>query len=140
MVPRDLHQDRRTRALIGLFLGSAYGFFGGMVNETIMRIVDIFLGDLGLLLALVLLQVLGSLNAFDSLNGRVLLLVFAFVVTFWPFYTRLVRGQVLVARERMVDVPGERRDIGRIAGSTSSRTRSTRSARPALLEHWCQSP
>ncbi len=85
-------------AAIGLVLGSTAGYFGGLVDEIIMRITDIFLSIPGLLLVLVLLAVLGS--TIPTLEGRVLVLMAAFVVTFWPTYTCIVRGQVLVTREQ----------------------------------------
>ena len=85
-------------AAIGLLLGSVAGFKGGLVDEVIMRLTDIFLSIPGLLLILVLLAVLGS--SFTDLTSRILVLMGAFIVTWWPFYTRIVRGQVLVTREQ----------------------------------------
>jgi peptide/nickel transport system permease protein len=88
-------------ALIGVFLGSIAGFHGGLVDEIVMRVTDIFLSIPGLLLVLVLLAVLESaLGSGLSFLGRVGVLVGAFVVTWWPLYTRLVRGQALVVREQ----------------------------------------
>ena len=63
-----------------------------------MRFTDIFLSIPGLLLVLVTLAVVGG--DFPSLYGRLGLLMGAFVVTFWPIYTRIVRSQVLVTREQ----------------------------------------
>ncbi len=83
---------------IGLMLGSVAGFKGGLVDEIIMRLTDIFLSIPGLLLVLVLLAVLGS--SFTDLTSRILVLMGAFIVTWWPFYTRIVRGQVLITREQ----------------------------------------
>ena len=85
-------------AAIGLVLGSTAGFFGGIIDEFIMRLTDIFLSIPGLLLVLVVLAVLGS--TIPTLTGRVAILIGAFVITFWPTYTRIVRGQVLVTREQ----------------------------------------
>ena len=88
-------------ALIGMVLGAVSGFHGGVVDETIMRVTDIFLSIPGLLLVLVLLAVLSTaLGNSLTFLGRVGILVGAFVVTWWPFYTRLVRGQSLVVREQ----------------------------------------
>jgi peptide/nickel transport system permease protein len=88
-------------ALIGMLLGAVSGFNGGTVDEVIMRITDIFLSIPGLLLVLVLLAVLSTaLGNSLSFLGRVGVLVVAFVVTWWPIYTRLVRGQALVVREQ----------------------------------------
>jgi peptide/nickel transport system permease protein len=102
-------------ALIGLVLGSVAGYFGGYTDELIMRIVDIFLSIPGLLLALVMIQVFGTLSIFTSLFGRVELLILAFIITFWPFYTRLVRSQVLVTREQKFV------EASRASGATSGR-------------------
>jgi peptide/nickel transport system permease protein len=102
-------------ALIGLVLGSVAGYFGGYVDEFIMRIVDIFLSIPGLLLALVMIDVFGNLSIFSSLYGRVELLIIAFIITFWPFYTRLVRSQVLVTREQKFV------EASRASGATSGR-------------------
>jgi peptide/nickel transport system permease protein len=83
-----------TGALVGLLLGSLAGYRGGYMDETIMRFTDIFLAIPGL----VTLAVVGS--KFGTLDGRVGILILAFVVTWWPLYTRIVRGQVLVTREQ----------------------------------------
>jgi len=85
-------------AAIGLLLGSVAGYSGGYTDEFIMRITDIFLSIPGLLLVLVLLAVLGT--HFTSLTDRVAVLMGAFIITWWPLYTRIVRGQVLVTREQ----------------------------------------
>ena len=85
-------------ALVGLLLGSLAGYRGGFIDETIMRFTDIFLAIPGLFLVLITLSVLGG--RFSTLDGRVGILILAFVVTWWPLYTRIVRGQVLVTREQ----------------------------------------
>jgi peptide/nickel transport system permease protein len=88
-------------ALIGVLLGSVSGFHGGMVDEVIMRVTDIFLSIPGLLLVLVLLAVLSTaLGTSLTFLERVGILIGAFVVTWWPLYTRIVRGQALVVREQ----------------------------------------
>ncbi len=87
-------------ALIGLLLGSISGLKGGYLDEVIMRFTDIFLSIPGLLLVLVLLAVLSTVLGNLSFLGRVTVLVGAFAVTWWPFYTRIVRGQALVTREQ----------------------------------------
>jgi peptide/nickel transport system permease protein len=77
--------------LIGTFLGALAGFFGGMVDEVIMRITDIFLAFPPLLLAMVIAAVLKP-----SLTNAIL----AITLTWWPWYTRLARAQTLSIRER----------------------------------------
>ena len=75
---------------IGIALGSIAGYFGGRIDELISRIVDILLAFPGLLLAIALVAVLGP-----SLTNVVL----ALSLIGWVGYARLVRGQVLRARE-----------------------------------------
>jgi peptide/nickel transport system permease protein len=84
-------------ATIGLLLGATAGFFGGVVDDVIMRGVDIFLSIPGLLLLIVILATAGP--EFSGLYGKIGILLFAFIITDWPIYTRIVRGQVLVTRE-----------------------------------------
>ena len=71
-------------SVIGIPLGVLAGYFGGWLDEVIMRVTDIFLAFPPLLLALALAAVLPA-----SLTS----LVIAIAVTWWPWYTRLIRGQ-----------------------------------------------
>ncbi len=75
---------------IGILLGSIAGYFGGRIDEVISRVIDILLAFPGLLLAIALVAVLGP-----SLVNVVL----ALSLIGWVGYARLVRGQVLRARE-----------------------------------------
>src|SRR6188474_2954737 len=77
-------------ALIGTVLGAVAAYFGGIVDDLVSRIVDVLLAFPGLLLVIALVAVLGP-----SL-GNVL---FALTIIGWVGYARLVRGQVLRARE-----------------------------------------
>ncbi len=70
--------------VIGIPLGIVAGYFGGWVDEVIMRVTDVFLAFPSLLLALALAAVLPT-----SLTS----LTIAIAVTWWPWYTRLIRGQ-----------------------------------------------
>jgi len=70
--------------VIGIPLGVVAGYYGGWLDEVIMRVTDIFLAFPPLLLALALAAVLPP-----SLTS----LVIAIAVTWWPWYTRLIRGQ-----------------------------------------------
>jgi len=74
----------------GTLVGSVAGYFGGHVDEAISRIIDILLAFPGLLLAIAVVAVLGP-----SLTN----VVFALSLIGWVGYARLVRGQVLRARE-----------------------------------------
>jgi len=87
-------------AAIGLLVGAISGYFGGLVDEALMRFVDVMLSIPQLLFVLITVAVISQLAIFgDSLATRMGLLIAAFVVVWWPFYARIVRGQVLVTRE-----------------------------------------
>ena len=77
-------------ASAGTLLGAVAGYCGGVLDDAISRLIDVLLAFPGLLLAIALVAVLGP-----SL-GNVL---FALTVIGWVGYARLVRGQVLRARE-----------------------------------------
>jgi peptide/nickel transport system permease protein len=75
---------------IGVPLGIIAGYFGGWVNEFIMRITDIFLSIPGLLLALAIVGALGP-----GIKNAML----ALSIVWWPGYVRLVQGKTLSLRE-----------------------------------------
>src|SRR5687767_15178587 len=77
-------------ASVGIAMGSIAGYFGGRIDEAISRIMDILLAFPGLLLAIAMVAVLGP-----SLTNVIL----ALSLIGWVGYARLVRGQVLRARE-----------------------------------------
>lgn len=77
-------------AAAGTVLGSIAGYYGGLVDDAISRVIDILLAFPGLLLAIAVVAVLGP-----SLTH----VVFALSLIGWVGYARLVRGQVLRTRE-----------------------------------------
>jgi peptide/nickel transport system permease protein len=77
--------------LIGGTLGLAAGWFGGWVDELMMRITDIFFAFPGLILAMAIAAALGP-----SLQNALI----AITAVTWPVYARLVRGQVLTLKQR----------------------------------------
>lgn len=77
--------------VIGIPLGGIAGYFGGLVDEIVMRITDLFLAFPGIILAMALVAFLGA-----SLRN----VGIALVVTWWPWYTRLVRGMAVSLRQR----------------------------------------
>jgi peptide/nickel transport system permease protein len=70
--------------LVGVPLGLAAGYFGGVVDDVLMRVTDIFLAFPALLLALAFAAVMKP-----SITNTTL----AIALTWWPWYTRIVRGQ-----------------------------------------------
>ncbi len=88
-------------AVIGLLVGAIAGSFGGLVDESLMRLVDMMLSIPSLLFILIVVAVLSQLPIFgNSVSIHMTLLVLAFVAVWWPLYARIVRGQVLVTREQ----------------------------------------
>ncbi len=77
--------------LIGVPLGALAGGLGGVVDEVIMRITDVFLSFPPLLLAIAIAAFLGP-----SLSNAML----AIAISWWPWYTRIIRGQAVSIRER----------------------------------------
>jgi peptide/nickel transport system permease protein len=77
--------------LIGIPLGAIAGASEWYIDESIMRITDIFLSFPGLLLAIAIAAILGP-----SLQNAIL----AISISWWPWYTRIVRGQAISLRER----------------------------------------
>ena len=79
-------------ATFGTFVGIVSAFAGGWIDETLMRVVDLFLSLPGFILALALAAVLGRGEAS---------VVVALSVVWWPSYARLIRGMVLSMRQRL---------------------------------------
>ncbi len=75
---------------IGTILGLISGFFGGRVDDLVMRIADVQLAFPFILLATAVMFVLGS-----GLRNVVIVLG----ITGWVVYGRVVRGEVLAIRE-----------------------------------------
>ncbi len=77
--------------LIGAPLGAVAGYKGGWVDEVIMRITDLFLAFPSLLLAMAITAAIGR----GMRNAAI-----ALVISWWPWYTRLVRSVTVSLRER----------------------------------------
>ena len=73
-------------AVVGTTVGLISGYLGGWVDETLMRVTDMFLAFPALVLALAAAAALGP-----SLYNA----AFAIGIVWWPWYARLVRGQVM---------------------------------------------
>lgn len=77
--------------LIGTIVGAIAGYYGGLIDEALMRITDIFLAFPYLVLCMVIVAALGS-----GLHN----VMIAIAIVAWPSYARLIRGQVLSVKER----------------------------------------
>ncbi len=78
-------------AIVGVPLGLVAGYFGGKVDNIIMRIMDVILAFPGLILIIWLVGLLGS-NLFN--------VVIAIALFSLPTYARLSRGQTLSLYQR----------------------------------------
>jgi len=78
-------------AATGVVLGTMAGYFGGVVDELVMRVVDILLAFPGILLNLAIVAVVE--------RPSVGVMVFAISLNGWVGYARVARGQVLSLRE-----------------------------------------
>jgi ABC-type dipeptide/oligopeptide/nickel transport system permease subunit len=76
---------------IGVGLGMIAGFYGGFLDDVLMRVVDVLLAFPALILALAIAGVLGP-----SITS----VMIGIVAVAWADYARVMRGQVLAARER----------------------------------------
>jgi peptide/nickel transport system permease protein len=76
---------------LGVFLGIIAGYFGGWLDEVIMRLADIFMAFPRLVLAMAIGAALGP-----SLTNTMI----AIAITMWPAYARLARGETLSIKER----------------------------------------
>lgn len=91
---------------LGLVIGGISGYFGGRIDEIIMRIADVFFAVPGLILAMAVVAAMSDINeiTIPILDETILLdrlekIMIALIFTGWPGYSRLIRGQVLSVKE-----------------------------------------
>jgi peptide/nickel transport system permease protein len=79
-------------SIFGVIIGLYAGYYGGFVDDLLMRLIDIMLAFPGILLAMAIVSILGP-----SLAN----LMIAVGISAIPSYARLTRGSVLAAREQV---------------------------------------
>ncbi len=86
---------------IGTTLGIVAGFFGGLVDTSISRLMDIFLAFPLLVFAIALAGVFPD-QAFGLEGNQLRIALLIFIIGFfnWPYIGRIIRGQTLSLRER----------------------------------------
>ncbi|MBP3401902.1 MAG: ABC transporter permease [Clostridia bacterium] len=84
--------------LIGVLLGGISGYFGGWVDQLIMRIVDIFNCIPMLPILLIASAMIDSWNI--EPDKRIYILMVIITIFSWSGVARLVRGQILSLREQ----------------------------------------
>lgn len=77
---------------IGLPLGLIAGYYGGKIDEILMRICDGFLSFPVLLLPITIGGVFGSSMKINMIG---------LAIVWWPWYVRVLRSQVLITREQI---------------------------------------
>jgi peptide/nickel transport system permease protein len=80
-----------TATVIGVMVGGLAGYAGGLVDDGLMRITELFQVMPRFFLALIIVALLGS---------SIWLVVLVLGLTYWPATARLLRAQVLTLRER----------------------------------------
>lgn len=88
--------------VVGSVLGAAAGYAGGILDEVVMRIVDLMLSFPAFILALAITVMLGN---------RVGYVIGALAVAYTPYFVRLTRGEVLKIRD------SEYADAARVVGN-----------------------
>ena len=76
--------------IIGVTLGSIAGYFGGIIDKIIMRIIDIIMCFPFFVIAIALAAVLG---------GSIINLILIIGLLMWPNIARIVRGEILSLKE-----------------------------------------
>ena len=79
-------------SLLGLAIGTVAGWFGGAVDEIVMRAVDVLMAFPGILLNIAIVATVA--------HPGVPLTIAALCANGWVGYARVARGQVLALRER----------------------------------------
>lgn len=77
--------------VVGLIIGSVAAYFGGWVDNVLMRFTDIIIAVPALVLAMVIVMVLGK---------GITNIMLAIAIVSWPNYARVLRGDILSLKEQ----------------------------------------
>jgi len=91
--------------IFGVIMGGISGYFGGAVDNVIMRLCDI----LTCLPGIPILLIVGTILDSSNIDGKYRIYLLMIFLTFisWPGMARLVRGQILSLREQEFMVAAE---------------------------------
>ena len=78
-------------AVVGTLAGAAAGFYGGIIDNAVMRVTDLFLS-----IPLLVLLIIAS----RATGGHILDIVLVVSLALWMFLARIVRGLFLSLREK----------------------------------------
>ena len=95
--------------VFGVIMGGLAGYFGGVVDNIIMRICDVLMCLPGVPILLILSSAMDGWVALDMVEEemRIYILMFFLTVISWTGIARLVRGQILSLREQEFMVAAE---------------------------------
>ena len=77
--------------VVGIFLGCIAGFWGGLIDEMLMRSTDVIFAIPALILAMSIAVILGP---------GLIHMMYALMLIWWPPYARLARGEALRVSQR----------------------------------------
>jgi oligopeptide transport system permease protein len=104
--------------IVGLVVGMTAGFFGGVVDDVLMRITDVVYAFPDLLFVIIIVATLRNTALGEAYDGLLIIFVGIAVVN-WVGVARLVRGQVLSVKNR--DFVEAARAIGATSGRIMTR-------------------
>lgn len=93
--------------VLGVILGGIAGYFGGVIDNIIMRICDILMCLPGIPILLIISTILDNPDLNIDGRYRIYLLMIYLTLFSWPGTARLVRGQILSLREQEYMVAAE---------------------------------
>lgn len=85
-------------AVLGIILGGISGYFGGWIDNLVMRVVDIFYCIPSMPIIIILGAAMDAANVESKIRMLYLMLILGFLG--WPGIARMVRGQILSLREQ----------------------------------------
>lgn len=85
--------------LLGTAIGAVAGFYGGITDTVVTRLIDLVQSFPVLVFFLALLGAMGMARPFLFLGPGELPVIIVFVAVGWIVYARLVRGEILRVRE-----------------------------------------
>lgn len=77
---------------IGVIIGALSGYVGGLADNLLMRVTEVFMAIPAFILAMVVVVTLGP-SLYSAMT--------AMIVVWWPAYARITRGQMLSAKEQV---------------------------------------
>src|SRR5439155_19356578 len=84
---------------IGLLVGLTAGYFGGRIDNLLMRLTDVVYAFPDLLFVILMMSTLRNTPIYGVLDGLLLIFVALSIVN-WVGMARLIRGQVLSLKEK----------------------------------------